>query len=166
VGIYDGTAALGAVLTSDANGLAHWDTTTANPRIGFSASNSTMANNSPYIFTGYNVIFNTVDFNDGSGYNSSTGIFTAPQSGMYHFDGHMMIRTSISSTSQLSLNLNGSAQRQVRMVTDASERSLVLSADIKLSAGDQVNLNYYFQSSSGTITPVQSYCYFAGYKVY
>jgi len=39
--------------------------------------------------TAYQIIFNTVDFQVGTGYNSSTGTFTAPIAGLYHFTANL-----------------------------------------------------------------------------
>ena len=57
------------------------------------------------------VVFGTVDLNDGKGYNPSNGLFSAPASGVYVFDWTTM--TQKGKTVYTSLFVNGKKSRGI-----------------------------------------------------
>lgn len=79
----DGTS--GQVLTTNGAGTVSWQTNT-NSTIGFSAYLNTTVSNATGDGTPYTIICDVTQFNIGSGYNTTTGEFTAPVSGRYYFE--------------------------------------------------------------------------------
>jgi hypothetical protein len=55
------------------------------PKVAFNAYCSTGGNYG----VGQSIVFPDVSLNEGGGYNESTGIFTAPEAGMYLFGVHV-----------------------------------------------------------------------------
>lgn len=54
----------------------------------------TSAANSPNA-TAATIVFNTVDYDYSSAYNSSTGVFTAPVAGVYRFTTSLLLTTTV-----------------------------------------------------------------------
>lgn len=103
--------------------------------------------------------FSTQIFDTGSNYSSSSGLFTALVSGIYHFDITAWIGVSNSGVNavQTILYKNGSNYRQIFYGNSSGNTSTQLwcggSATIQLSAGDTIgvyNLNTYGTGFSGT----------------
>jgi len=128
------------VLTSNGNSYAH--SFQSIPSIStstyFSAYLSSTQNNVTGDGTAYSIIFDTVTANQGSAYNASTGVFTAPSTGLYHFDactyfqingvGTIGFVTALIATSiSLQNNLNLPSQQQT---------GCNVSGLISMSAGD------------------------------
>jgi hypothetical protein len=58
--------------------------------------------------TPYTIIFDTERFDRGSNYNNTTGIFTAPVTGIYHFSAYALYQ-----------NMNSATQADIRIETTA-----------------------------------------------
>ncbi len=166
----------GKVLTSDANGIAIWQMpAAASSKVGFFASPTANILLNAYGSTTISS-YRTPSFNDGNAFNSSTGYFTAPSDGLYHFDVTIVLSSQNgdidNSPYLVRLNVNGSAQQQVSnniALIDGYGTSIIMSVNQKLEAGDQVNL--YFLSYADQKTQVDSNgsigdTYFSGYQVY
>jgi hypothetical protein len=164
VRISDGTQRSGAVLVSDAVGMAHWDTTLANPRVGFSASVQTAS----LAGGGTDLIFTNEQFDDGANYDNSSGIFKAPTAGVYHFDAHEDLTSSSTSNSYLQYKVNGTVLTYTRSsmtIPSGTNVTISISADLKLQAGDNVQVGY--GTNSSTVTQLSlNYCTFSGHKIY
>ncbi len=174
VTIADGTEGAGRVLTSDAYGNAYWDTAGANPHIGFHAGGGGSATVAASTVTTAR-IYGTVDFNDGSAYNATTGIFTAPSNGMYHFDySEELNGTSAYSSGYMLaiLYVNGatihnSYAEASPPTASSSYLTMQNSVNVRLNAGDQVKIQFgNYTNTSISLTGSIFYSGFGGYKVY
>jgi hypothetical protein len=100
-----------------------------------------------------------IDYNDGSGYDGSSGIFTSPVAGIFTFTiGYNAI--SSNGSRQLKLYLNASLYETIN--TDiAGGSSLARSITMKLAQGDKVKIVYNtgMSTESGTGS-------FSGFRVY
>jgi len=103
-------------------------------------------------------IFATVETNIGGHFSSSTGKFTAPVSGMYHFSGTVLSRGS--GHIRLDFQKNGSTIRQTENTRAYSGYATVTSTlSVYLSANDYVNVH------SGYTTYGAGYNYFSGHLI-
>lgn len=128
-----------------------FDNTTAIPSFPaapkFSATNSS-AQTLTTASTLYGLLAQTVNFQVGSNYNSSTGVFTAPISGSYYFYASCKI-SGITATATSPVNgniafyLNGSQITYTNTVTTCyntgSNIELITSLLINLTAGQTIN---------------------------
>lgn len=173
VTIADGTQGAGRVLTSDAFGNAYWDTAGANPTIGFRAAGS--GSSSVASLSTVTRIYGTTDFNDGNGYNATTGIFTAPSNGMYHFDyteelssasayanGYMNMYLTVNG-----LTIHGSYTEATPPTQTGGYLTMKNSINTRLNAGDQIAIKFYNGTNTAiSLTGATFYTVFSGYKVY
>ena len=96
---------------------------------------------SSYITTssGAKLKFNQVDRNDGQGYKVSTGVFTAPVAGMYHFYWSLLFYSGGHVT--IDFKLNGTEKvRSYRDTDGGTFSSTSGSIYLRLKVGDQVYL--------------------------
>ncbi|XP_061198307.1 multimerin-1-like [Saccostrea echinata] len=106
------------------------------------------------------VVFETVDLNEGQGYNASTGIFTAPYGGLYVFDW-----TTLAWEGQVaytSLVVNGS-YKSWNHCQDVSKTWLPCSkmTIARLNRRDKVWIGVF----SGPANMYKQYTSFSGYKL-
>ncbi len=147
--------------------------------VGFAAtptSGKTIADNSYSTLAPY-----TESFDDGNNFNPANGTFTAPSSGMYHFDGLVQWNIGISGSPQnhvpssIRIYNNGTIVEvgQVTRILDIDAGfgdGLSVSVNVKLAIGDVVNIGVFYVSGTNTFVAVggggSGSCYFSGYKVY
>ncbi|MFQ5334941.1 MAG: hypothetical protein ACE5DN_02585, partial [Flavobacteriales bacterium] len=166
----DGTQGYGKVLTSDATGNASWK----EKRVAFNAYIGT-SQTFP-LNTYVKVNFNGLTFDDGSNFNTTTDEFTAPVSGVYHFDLAFSI-TDMPGQSRLVLSIKdtgGNILARTVVTNDGAStganqyESAVLSADLRLTAGTVIYVEG-IQVVSGPSTIYGSgtnYSFFCGHLVY
>lgn len=117
------------------------------------------------------VTFNSVDYDENSVFG--TNRFTAPASGFYHFDAIMECGVVAGSPTDADLRaFFGKNGAEVDTLIDQPEstslaaRSLVGSTNLKLVAGDYVQLLYGFElNAAGTAGIFQTWTRLSGYRI-
>lgn len=156
---------MGKVLTSDANGNATWQGAVAFSAIYGGESNLTVGQNSEITIPFSN---KTYDLNN----NFSNTIFTAPVSGIYHFDATITWQgfSPTNGYGRLSLFKNDEAVYGDIQSGQQNAFSQHLSLDIKLFANDVVKIKAFQNSTSdqvltntGVFGSAGNYIYFSGH---
>jgi hypothetical protein len=171
-----GSPAAGKVLTSDANGLGTWQTPSGGgSSLGFAAYRGVSQASQSFTGAGFGtqVLFNTLDYNDaGTAYSTTTGSFTAPAAGLYHFDVQVSLGACpTNSTVTLDINelTNGNDYTSTFPCNTSSTINLLhISTNLKLPASDVISIYVINNAGSGSIS-TSSYnveTRFSGYKVY
>ena len=153
--IRGGSPGNGKILTSDASGLATWED--KNPVAAFNATlTSTVAltgNTEAQLVTFYE------NFDDGNGFNPTTGVYTVPSSGVYQF----MIKVLWTSTASLSgieawtsIKVNGGNYFRfddlIDFVTSSDRNSSFVSFLLNVSAGDEITFFTKIYNSTNAIS--------------
>ncbi|XP_060607289.1 uncharacterized protein LOC132759516 isoform X2 [Ruditapes philippinarum] len=115
--------------------------------------------------TSYSLSFAKVITNEGNGFDTSTGKFTCPVSGLYYFSLHIIKKRSSSvDYAGCSIKLNGSskvtAYTNPQSGADYGNYGVSTSVYLKLKVGDVVMLD---SCSSGISTRVESQTSFSGH---
>ena len=101
--------------------------------------------------------FNQIDRNDGQGYSASTGVFSAPVAGMYHFYWSLLL---YSGNLRIDFKLNGAVKvYSYRHPGDGRYSSTTGAIYLRLKVGDQV---YLEASQSGGIINGDRFSTFGG----
>jgi hypothetical protein len=153
-------------VSADANGNLFIST----ERFAFSAKKVGASNLSVLSNTSYTIPFSIEEYDYQSNFNNSTGEFTAPLSGVYHFDASIQWGTSAVSNGEgfmfLMLN-NGFHQSVATPINLNKSFTTQISRDIQLTSGDVVKIDI-FQTSLTTqlITNTDYYVRFSGHLVF
>lgn len=121
--------------------------------ITFSATRST----STAVSAAAIAIFDTINFNIGSGYSSSTGRFTAPVAGYYHFD----VTGGNSTAWYFDLRKNGTIWRRAEKSTAGWFQWMSIGVDVYLAATEYVDI----QVNSGDVRFDAPYAGFSGHLI-
>ena len=113
------------------------------------------------------ILFNTVNHDTDSAYNTSTGEFTVPsgKDGKYFFSGHVRVDTT-TDFGRLAgiIQVNGNTKATVNNV-NRDEDSTMASLVIDLSAGDQVKFVVFQNSGGAKNTKSADNVMFMGFKL-
>ncbi|HOY31046.1 MAG TPA: hypothetical protein PKW80_04115 [Bacteroidales bacterium] len=114
------------------------------------------------------IVFNSENYDDGNGYNPTNGYYTAPSAGVYHFDASARLTGTATEgqTTVIVLVVNGNQKRMKRMLSETDAFSIDVSADLKLNAGDIVNVEIYSQTETSAMYINNICTFFSGHKVY
>ena len=113
------------------------------------------------------VVFDTVMLNQGSHYNNSTGIFTAPIAGLYSFSFNVLSDNNGSdSYFATSLYKNGSGYAKVQNRTeDDNDFGSGMSVIASLAASDTVQVVQHNVNLYGTSSSDENMTWFCGYLI-
>jgi hypothetical protein len=117
-------------------------------------------------------IFTSEVFDEGNGYSPTTGEYTAPEDGIYHFSTVMQFDASAAHSSgymTIGFSLdNGTSFAAIENIHTDNQRSFSGSSSctVKLSAGDKIKVRL-FRSVNGNITYDTNLYYneFSGHKL-
>ena len=112
------------------------------------------------------VAFNTTDYNDGSGFNTSgsdIGLFTCPVNGMYAFDG-WIYSSAVSNFSQIWLVKNGSRETASDLNYGSTSSFVGGNWLIKCNSGDKIGIHPY-NATTAQINANSNHTYFRGHLV-
>jgi hypothetical protein len=162
--LFDGSASSGGngyVLTSTGT-ATKW----VNNSFGFSAFRITTQTVDAATMT--DIIFTATDYVDGSGFNTSTGEYTAPVAGVYHFDANVLLNGTASAVMPTAIYfyVNGLFNVASRFFSETTIFSLNISKDIKLSPGDVVKVRVYCNQATSVSAQTNHMTFFTGHKVY
>ena len=111
-------------------------------------------------------IYDTPSFNIGNAYNSTTGVFTAPIAGVYHFTAWLRFNQTGATYCQMGLKRNGSTTGWNGAYIDSTNQNSTYSTPMVaityyLSAGDYVSA--WAGSSGGSPVIAGAESWFSGY---
>lgn len=111
---------------------------------------------------GADIVYGSTRFNNGNSYNTTTGRFTAPKTGYYHFSFSVLVNTTGPGYTRVYWNINGSTGSQwgdtLEGLGGATWGSAAMSTTVFLNAGDYVSVRNGGNNTYGT-----SYGHFAGH---
>ena len=122
--------------------------------------------------TQYTLIADTAAVNIGSYYSTSTGIFTAPVTGFYHFDFTFNLAQLVASHTGLLINYHiNSTDFQLLLNNpyiqsfDTSQLGATTSFNVQLSATNTLSVNIGVYGGTKTVDLLSSGTYFSGYLI-
>eukprot|EP00105_Crassostrea_gigas_P033955 XP_019918103.1 PREDICTED: complement C1q tumor necrosis factor-related protein 2-like [Crassostrea gigas] len=107
------------------------------------------------------VVFDTVDLNEGFGYNLSTGIFTAPSGGIYVFDWTTLTFQGHAAYTSLVVNDQFKSWNYCRDLNSKTHLPCSKMTVVKLKQGDKVWIGVF----GGPTNLNSQYTSFSGYKL-
>ena len=160
----------GSILTSeDGSGNATWESPVAFLARGVETTNS--ANVIPSV-TDKVVLFNSETYDLGSDFNLSNGTFTAPITGIYHFDAALLWNNPGANTGYVAvslLNQNNSVIATSRVAAvNSTDVTTLISTTIRLTTGSTVRVAAYQAVQGGvneTLETDSRVAWFNGYLV-
>lgn len=111
------------------------------------------------------ITFDTETYDTGTNYSTSTGKFTAPAAGTYHFTAGLNVPVSNGSLHIIALYKNGTEVIRGVQGTASSTGGLqdIISGDVKLALNDYIQV--FHQGSGGTGNAGAALTYFSGFLI-
>jgi len=131
--------------------------------VAFSATTSSALNFSANVWT--KLTYSTEEFDESGNYSTATSEFTAPSAGIYHFNIKSAFVTGNNGRVDLGIYVNAVQKKVILDMNSTSTRSIHLSTDLKLNAGDIVDARMIFQLSGQQYGGSSTYISFSGHKV-
>ena len=161
VKITGGSPGTGKVLTSDASGLATWQSAGGGVSEEFRA---VLGSGGTYSQSGQVIIFNSEDYDPGNNYNPSTGVYTVPSTGLYTFTVQRYASFSGGgSMVQVWLRKNGSYHTVILGESGAFGNVQNSTVTLQLTAGDLIDM--YHVGGNATTSYTGGACFFEGRKL-
>jgi hypothetical protein len=137
-----------SIITTDGSGNLSWQN--FNP-VNFAVNSSSTSCTNGVVTP---LVFDNIEYDNGSNYNPSTGMFTAPVSGIYHIDAGVALNGGSSYNYQLQIMRNGGTYRIAHTYIDNPMVDYItISADVYLTANNTVSIGVY-QVSGAALLPV------------
>jgi hypothetical protein len=95
----------------------------------------------------------------------ATSEFTDPSTGVYHFDALSGISAPINTFNYISVFVNAVQKKTVFDFSTASNSSLQINTDLKLTAGDIVDIRLSLQSGGTQLGGIAVFTWFSGRKI-
>ena len=145
-------------------GMTLSDTTFSTQHFAFSAYSSS---GSATLASGDVITFDTEHYDDGAVFNTTNNRFTAPVAGVYHFDVHIRFFGAPIANVYMwyALYVSGSLIKDTTGATSTGKWGLTLSADLKLTAGQYVDVRMGSTGSTPNYQGGTMNTWFNGHKV-
>jgi len=134
-------------------------------RTTFIANTSTTHSNVTGDGTVYTVIFDTTTANEGSNYNTSTGIFTAPVAGNYLFNTTVELTGITSAMTYAQYAIAGTVTVYVNAYECSYSGTLIVSAPLTLALAQGATVAVTIQVAGGTKVVSIANSFFSGFQI-
>lgn len=114
------------------------------------------------------VPLDTEDYDDGGNFNTTTGEFTAPYNGRYHFSGAVTITNTGGQVANCSIYVNGVERKRGLQINSSAASHTQLynvASDISLTAGDTVELYTTTATTSRSLFVGSAFTYLSGHLI-
>jgi len=124
--------------------------------------------------TVYTIPFDTESFDRNSDFNTGTGVFVAPVTGIYHLSASVRFKSGSNKTTGYCFIYNSTAtatiasQLRAFNTTSTNDMSINIAGNFSLTAGDNIVVRCQVNGSGSDdadILSTSSYTYFCGYLV-
>ena len=171
------TAGSGISVTPGANTITIAQTTAPAAACNFTAYLAASVTNATGDGTNYDIVFGSTVANVGAAYNTGTGTFTAPNTGLYHFDYSITIQSLLVGHTNLQVLLQGSVNQYSSLIVNpyimqnaSGNLQLTGSVTIPMTAADTMKVRLSIAGSTKTVTVYGQaltgvYTWFTGYQV-
>jgi hypothetical protein len=131
--------------------------------VAFSANSSIQQTFNPNTTT--KILFATEEFDESGNFIPATSEFTAPTNGIYHFDAMIVFAVYQGSRYDISIYVNGVRKKNSLLWGNGQYMTLDLSTDLKLVAGDKVDIRFVSTAPANILAGSPEWVWFNGHKV-